>query len=442
MALVAGMVAMLLLFAGEIGAPGVIEMGFAAVLLGCGMAASGWWNWLGQPPELGQPDTPRLDADEEVWRQIRLLERRRQRCLETLSEVHRCTAAEQSAGRLTGRLDAASETLSTAIAAFDAGIAREQAAGLALRVARWLDRLPSLVEGLERLDLGACRHRLDRVEGAAGDGEELAAELRQQPCVADLTARRSLSLLEAGHEELSRVRVDLLARSAALLARPEPLRPAHSRAAIEKALERGWDWLCRNEARRELRLWADTVVTAPAAVPDPVTIVLPRGRDLGMLPFSLVLLGFTTAHASLAVGDIAVTAPLLLLPMGAFYALFLVPGVMLFRESVRSRRREELTICGSSVMLRWRWALWSGVETVVALPEEPVRRDEVGRSGEHPIHRLILEGIDGRKLHFGYGLSDVQHSLIVRQMGRETAPRLPAVPGTSLPACRERQQDL
>jgi hypothetical protein len=45
-------------------------------------------------------------------------------------------------------------------------------------------------------------------------------------------------------------------------------------------------------------------------------------------------------------------------------------------------------------------------------------------------------------LQFGYGLSDVQHSLIVRQMGREAAPRLPAVPGTSLPACRERQQDL
>jgi hypothetical protein len=63
----------------------------------------------------------------------------------------------------------------------------------------------------------------------------------------------------------------------------------------------------------------------------------------------------------------------------------------------------------------------------------------VGRSGEHPIHRLCLEGIDGRKLHFGYGLSDVQHSLIVRQMGREAAPRLPAVAGTSLPACRERQ---
>jgi hypothetical protein len=301
--------------------------------------------------------------------------------------------------------------------------------------------LPSLVEGLDRLDLGACRHRLDRVEVAARDGDELAAELRKHPCGVELTARRSLALLEAGHEELARVRVDLLTRSAALLARPEPPRPSQSRAAVETALERGWDWLCRNEARRELRLWADAAGAAPASIPDPVTIVLPRGRDLGMLPFSLVLLGFTTAHASLAVGDIAVTAPMMLLPMAAFYALFLVPGVMLFRESVRSRRREELTICGSSVMLRWRWALWSGVETVVALPEEPVRRDEVGRSGEHPIHRLCLEGIDGRKLHFGYGLSDVQHTLIVRQMGREAAPMLPAAQGAGLPAHRERGQD-
>jgi hypothetical protein len=131
----------------------------------------------------------------------------------------------------------------------------------------------------------------------------------------------------------------------------------------------------------------------------------------------------------------------MLLPMAAFYALVLVPGVMLFRESVRSRRHEELTICGSSVMLRWRWALWSGVETVVALPEEPVRRDEVGRSGEHPIHRLCLEGLDGRKLHFGYGLSDVQHTMIIRQMGREAAPMLPAAQGAGLPACREQQQD-
>ena len=97
----------------------------------------------------------------------------------------------------------------------------------------------------------------------------------------------------------------------------------------------------------------------------------------------------------------------------------------LFRESVRARRREELTICGSSLMLRWRWALWSGVETVVVAPDEPVRREEVGRSGEHPIHRLCLQGIDGRKLYFAFGLSDHQHNLIIRQMGRKAAPMLP-----------------
>src|SRR5207245_6370765 len=167
---------------------------------------------------------PRLDTDEEVRRHVRLLERRRQRCLDTLTEVQRCAAAERAQersdarGRLADRLDAASEALAAAVAAFDAGIAREQAAGLALRAARWLDRLPSLVEGLERLDLGACRHRLDRVECTARDGEELAAELRKPPCAAEETARRSLALLEAGNEELARLRVDLLARSAALLA--------------------------------------------------------------------------------------------------------------------------------------------------------------------------------------------------------------------------------
>jgi hypothetical protein len=440
-ALVAGMIALLLLFAGEIGAPGVIELGFAAVLLGCGMAASGWWNWLGQPPELGPASTPRLDADEELRRHVRLLERRRQRCLDTLSDVQRCAAAEHTVGRSAERLEAASHALAAAVATFDAGIVREEAACLALRVTRWLDRLPSLVEGLERLDLSACRQRLDRLSAAERDGEDLATGLQVHPCAAEETARRSLQLLAAGSKELARVRVDLLTRSAALLARPEPAPAPQLSAAVEAALERGRDWLCRNEARRELRLWAEEAGTTAASAADPVTLVLPRGRDLGMLPFSLVLLGFTTLHASLAVGDIAMTAPMMLLPMAAFYALFLVPGVMLFRESVRSRRREELTICGSSVMLRWRWWMWNGVETVVALPEEHVRRDEVGRSGEHPIHRLTLEGIDGRRLQFGYGLSDVQHSLIVRQMGREAAPMLPAVPAGGLTARPEPQHD-
>ena len=92
---------------------------------------------------------------------------------------------------------------------------------------------------------------------------------------------------------------------------------------------------------------------------------------------------------------------------------------------MHARRREELTICGASIMLRWRWALWSGVETVVVAPDAPVRREEIGRSGEHPIHRLCLQGVDGRKLYFGFGLTDHQHKTIIRQMGRSAAPMLP-----------------
>src|SRR3712207_8819842 len=42
---------------------------------------------------------------------------------------------------------------------------------------------------------------------------------------------------------------------------------------------------------------AVTGQTDATALPEPITILLPRGRDLGMMPFSLVLLGFTTAHA-------------------------------------------------------------------------------------------------------------------------------------------------
>jgi hypothetical protein len=123
--------------------------------------------------------------------------------------------------------------------------------------------------------------------------------------------------------------------------------------------------------------------------------------------------------------------------MAAFYALFLIPGVMLFRESICARRREELTVCGSSIMLRWRWWLWSGAEAVVAAPEEPVQREEVGRSGEHPIHRLCLQGIDGRKLHFGFGLSELQHLAVIRQMGLEAAPMLPKPSGLGLSARSE-----
>ena len=144
-----------------------------------------------------------------------------------------------------------------------------------------------------------------------------------------------------------------------------------------------------------------------------------------MLPFSLVLLGFTTAHASLAVGDIAAATPLLLLPMAGFYALFLVPGILLLREAVRARRREELTLCGGSVILRWQWWLWNGVETVVAAPDEPVRRDEVGQADSHAIHRLCLQGINGRKLSFGFGLTEAQHTRIIQQMGRAVEPALP-----------------
>jgi hypothetical protein len=197
-----------------------------------------------------------------------------------------------------------------------------------------------------------------------------------------------------------------------------------TRAEVEAALSRSWDWLCRNDARREVTQWVEAEADAetPTALPSPVRIRLPRGRDSSILPFSLVLLGFTGAHAALAVGDVLFTSPFLLLPMAGFYALFAIPGLLLFREAIRARRQEELTICGSSVVLQWRWLCWSGVETVIAPPEEPVRREEVGRVDSHPIHRLALQGLDGRRLQFGFGLSETQHKVIITQMGRITAP--------------------
>jgi hypothetical protein len=427
-AVVAGLVAVLFLVTGELAMPGMVELAIAALLLGFGLAAVHPRVWKEPLPRSTPARPPYLDAQEQVRRHVRLLERRRQRCLETLDEVVRCAAVEREACRTTERLDSAATALSAAVAAFSAGIAREEAAGLALRVTRWMDRLPSLVEGLSRLDLGAYRHRMDRLEDAAREAETLAAELDQHPRAAEETARRARALLDAGREELARLRVELLAYQSALLTRSEA--PVHeaspARAEVERAIARCWDWLCRNDARRELDLWAATAPLAPVDLPDPVRLVLPRGRDYSMLPFSLVLLGFTSAHATLAVGDIATSAPLLLLPMGAFYALFLVPGVLLFREAVRARRHEELTLCGASVILRWRWWLWSGTETVVVDPEEPVRRDEVGRVDSHPIHRLCLRGVDGRKLHFAFGLTESQHARIIGQMGRKAAPALPA----------------
>src|SRR5262249_47315578 len=154
----------------------------AAILLGFGIAgASPAPRCRPQdPPETSRPLY--LDPQEQIRRQVRLLERRRLRCLNTLAEVERCTAAETVAGRETDRLNASAAPLAAAVAAFDADILREQAAGLALQVTRWLDRLPSLMEGLDRLDLGAVRHRLERLERVAKDGDSLAATLLSQPC--------------------------------------------------------------------------------------------------------------------------------------------------------------------------------------------------------------------------------------------------------------------
>jgi hypothetical protein len=426
-ALVAGLIAVLLLVTGELAAPGMVEIAIAALLLGFGVAAA--HPRIGKTTSPGPTPSrlPYLDAQEQVRRHLRLLERRRHRCQETLAEVTRCVAIEREAGRSTDRLDSAAAALSAAVAAFDAGIAREEAAGLALRVTRWMDRLPSLVEGLSRLDLGAYRHRMERLETSAREAQALASELDQHPRAAEETARRARALLEAGREELARLRVELLAYQSALLTHPEAphANASPARAEVERAIARCWDWLSRNAARRELDLWSTAASPASLELPDPVRLTVPRGRDYSMLPFSLVLLGFTTAHASLAVGDIATSAPLLLLPMAAFYALFLVPGVLLFREAVRARRREELTLCGASVILRWQWWLWSGTETVVVDPEEPVRRDEVGRVDSHPIHRLCLRGVDGRKLQFAFGLTEAQHAGIIEQMGRKAEPAFP-----------------
>jgi len=402
-------------------------LAFAAVFLGIGLSVVGP-GLRKEPSHLPLRVPPALDCEEQIRRHARMLGRRRDRCLQTLADVERCAALEREAGRPTERLDAAAAALMAATRAIEAGIAREQASGAALRVTRWMDRLPSLVEGLERLDLGACRHRLERLEAASRDGETLGADLQEHPVAAEPTARQAAALLEAGREEIARLRVDLLARQAALLSRPEPVGGEVRRpwAEVETALARGWDWLCRNEARRELSRWSAEAPVPPLSLAEPVRIALPRGRDMSMLPFSLVLLGFTTAHASLAVGDVAMSAPFLLLPMTAFYALFFVPGVLLFREAVRARRHEELTLCGSAVQLRWQWLLWSGAETIVVAPDEPVRRESVGHGEEHPIGRLSLQGIDGRRIYFGHGLTEAQHARILRQIGRPAEPALPA----------------
>jgi hypothetical protein len=439
-ALVFGLIALLTLIASEFALPVVLELAVAAILLGFGIAGASPLAGT-RLPEAPAPSRPLyLDPQEQIRRQVRLLERRRLRCLDTLAEVERCATVERAAGRPTDRLDVSATALAEAVAAFDAGIRREQAAGLALQVTRWLDRLPSLVEGLERLDLGAYPHRLERLERVAQDGEALAAALLGQPCADEPTARKAFLLLEAGREEVSRLRVDLLAHEAALLARGQPsVHPpivSAPAAEIERALGRGWDWICRTEACRELRNWAQTPPASSLSLPEPVTITLPRGRDLGMLPFSLILLGFTGVHATLAVSSVAPAVPLLLLPMAGFYALFLFPGVQLFREAVKARRREELTVCGSAVMLRWHWGLWNGVETVVVAPDAPVRRDNVAYSGDHPIRRLCLEGVDGRKLYFGFGLTDAQHARIIRRLARPALPPLPEHCEEHLPACQ------
>ncbi len=441
--LVALAFALATLVTSELVLPGLFELALAAVLLGFGLAAAGPLRSRESSRVAGGSRAPTLDSQEQVRRQVRLLERRRLRCLQTLAEVHACEARERHAGRATGRLETAAEALTAAVAGFDAGIVRELAIGLALRAARWMERLPSLVEGSERLDLGACRFRLERLETAGREADDLAVELGAPPYAAEPAARDARALLDAGRDEIARLRVDLLARQTALLTRVElpGIAPSSVRREFEAALGRGWDWLCRNQARRELNRWEAETVAAPVTLAEPVRIVLPRGRDMSMLPFSLVLLGFTTAHASLAVGDVAWNAPFLLLPMAAFYALFLVPGFLLFREAVRARRHEELTVCGSVVVLRWRWLLWSGVETLVVAPEEPVRREEVGGGEAHPIGRLCLQGMDGRRLAFAFGLTEAQHAHVLRQMGRQLAP-LPPPRGEPCPPARPESDPL
>lgn len=455
-ALVVGLIALLLLIGSEVAVPGIVEMAFAAVLLGFGLSAVGPRAEVGSSARPGSARRVLPDPQEQVRWHLRVLQRRRQRCLETLREVQNCAAAERIAGRPSERLEAAIEALSAAVAACDAGILREQAAGMALRVTCWLERLPAVVDGWERLDEAACRRRLELLARLTQDGVALAAELREHPCAGESGARRALALLEAGQQEAARVRIDLLTRRAALLACPESANlaqlpsglpyppsaftldppgrspggdrvPRKHAGAAEAALDRCWGWLCRAAARREIRGWGEEAPAAAAALPEPVTIRLPRGRDLGMLPCSVIWIGFATVHASLWVGAVAPLSLALLLPMAAFYSLFLIPGVLLLRDAGRIRRREELTVCGSSVILRWRWILWHGVETIVASPDAPVRREEIAHSGEQPIYRLFLEGLDGRRLYFGCGLSQAQQARVIRQIGRQALPLLPGL---------------
>jgi hypothetical protein len=428
--------ALLVLVTSEVILPGLFELLVAAVLLGGGVAAAAGSHARRDAADAREASRAvHPDPQEKVRRHLRLLEQRRHRCLDALGEVERCGAFERAAGRETERLDTAAAIVAERAAAFDAGIAREQASGLALRVARWIDRLPSLMEGLERLDRSSARRRLKRLEAIRQDGETLAAELREHPCSAEETARRARALLDVGIEEIDRLRVDLLEHYTAQLTTAAA--PAAERspalAEVESALSRSWDWICHSEARRELGRWVEAARDEPFLAPEPIRIPVPRGRDRSLLPFSLVLLGFTSAHASLAVGSVATATPLLLVPMAGFYALFLVPGVLLLREAVQARREEELTLCGASVMLRWRWLFWSGEETIAVAPDEPIRREEVGRVDAHPIHRLSLRGLDGRRLSFAFGLTEPEHTALIQRLGHPSEPALSA-PAAAKPA--------
>ena len=71
-ALVVGALALLFLFAGEIAAPGLIELAFAAMLLGCGLAAARPRTWSGSDTAVSwgaaaaRPSSPHLDTEEQI----------------------------------------------------------------------------------------------------------------------------------------------------------------------------------------------------------------------------------------------------------------------------------------------------------------------------------------------------------------------------------------
>jgi hypothetical protein len=78
-ALLIGLIAVLCSVAGELIGPGIVELAFAALLLGCGLAAAAPRDLERALEDAPRVRRPRLDPQEQIRRHLRLLERRRHR---------------------------------------------------------------------------------------------------------------------------------------------------------------------------------------------------------------------------------------------------------------------------------------------------------------------------------------------------------------------------